>query len=195
MYASPVFTRETRIHFWKLKVYLLRMLYILIVGVLFLVILPSRSVQDRVGELYTMIFWLMTIAALFLGPAFSSATISVEKQKNTLGLLFLTDLSPGEIVVGKFFSRFAYMALMILSVLPILILGVGLGGVTYKDVFAVMMIVTALLFLACACAVFFSVLLKRNIMVMIFTYIVLFVLVGLPAAFGERVAWASAPSA
>lgn len=196
MYAKPIFNKESVVHFSTIKVYLLRMFFILVLGGTFFIVLTgSGSQQEAVEDLYYILFMIMLYSAYLIGPAFSSAAVSVEKQKNTLGLLFLTDLSPGEIVVGKFFSRFSYIALMLVSALPILIFGVAIGGSTYGDVFAVMLIIIAQLYMVTALTILYSVLLKRNILVMVVSYLSLFVLVGVPWSVGGLWSWFSAPFA
>jgi ABC-type transport system involved in multi-copper enzyme maturation permease subunit len=196
MYAEPVFARETVTHLMKMRVYLLRMFYILFIGMVFFLVgflSYGSNPQQGVEAIYRMIYWFMAMAAIFIGPVFTAAAISVEKQKNTLSLLFLTDLSPAEIVIGKFLSRFVYAALIVLSTAPVLIMGVGVGGVTYGDILFVTIIVVSLLYFTCSVSIFFSAILKRNILVMVLAYIAIAVLEGVPAALGRPLSWLSAP--
>jgi ABC-type transport system involved in multi-copper enzyme maturation permease subunit len=67
---------------------------------------------------------------LLVGPFLTTDTISSEKREGTLGLLFLTDLSSFDIVLGKWVASSLAGFYGLLAVLPALGIPLLLGGVT-----------------------------------------------------------------
>lgn len=82
----------------------------------------------------------------------SSDMISKEIRQQTLGVLFLTPLSPWRIALGKFKSCLGYLSVLLLSGIPVLAISVYLGGVTALDLLAV----TGLTVVTCAFCISFS---------------------------------------
>lgn len=65
---------------------------------------------------------------LFLPPLMAGA-IAQEKERDTLGLLFLTDLTPWEFVLQKYVGRLIPMMTLLFLSLPLLAVAYSLGGV------------------------------------------------------------------
>jgi ABC-type transport system involved in multi-copper enzyme maturation permease subunit len=66
---------------------------------------------------------------LFLPPLMAGA-IAQEKERDTLGLLFLTDLTPWELVLQKYVGRLIPMLTLLFLSLPLLAVAYSLGGVS-----------------------------------------------------------------
>lgn len=81
---------------------------------------------------------------LFLPPLMSGA-IAQEKERDTLGLLFLTDLTPWELVLQKYVGRLVPMLTLQLLALPLLAVAYSLGGVSI----GMLCVSAATLFLTC----------------------------------------------
>lgn len=81
------------------------------------------------AEFFYAFITVQFLAVVFLTPAFTAGAIAEEKERRTFEYLFTTDLGNGEIVIGKLVSRLAFMALLILTGLPLLSLLQFLGGV------------------------------------------------------------------
>jgi len=86
------------------------------------------------GVLYLMFAMLQLTLMLFFAPLFTAAAVSYEKDRRTLSLLLMTDLSDLEIVLGKLVAG-------LLNVLTILAASVGLlslcaffGGISFGQV-------------------------------------------------------------
>ncbi len=73
--------------------------------------------------------WLLFLATLLMGLV-SADSINRERREGTLGLLLLTDLTPGEIVWGKMLSCGLTSFLVLLGSVPALMFPVLAGGVT-----------------------------------------------------------------
>src|SRR5262249_55260886 len=86
------------------------------------------------GILYIMFAMLQLTLMLFFAPLFTASAVSYEKDRRTLSLLLMTDLSDLEIVLGKLVAG-------LLNVLTILAASVGLlslcaffGGISFGQV-------------------------------------------------------------
>jgi hypothetical protein len=81
---------------------------------------------------------------LFLPPMMAGA-LAQEKERDTLGLLFLTDLTPWELILQKYVGRLIPMLTLQFLSLPLLAVAYSLGGVSTS-----LLLSSALqLFLAC----------------------------------------------
>jgi ABC-type transport system involved in multi-copper enzyme maturation permease subunit len=67
---------------------------------------------------------------LFLPPLMAGA-IAQEKERDTLGLLFLTDLTPWELILQKYIGRLIPMLTLLFLSLPLLAVTYSLGGVSF----------------------------------------------------------------
>lgn len=81
---------------------------------------------------------------LFLPPLMAGA-LAQEKERETLGLLFLTDLTPWELVLQKYFGRLIPMLTLLFLSLPLLAVTYSLGGVSAGMLYSS----AATLFLTC----------------------------------------------
>jgi ABC-type transport system involved in multi-copper enzyme maturation permease subunit len=66
---------------------------------------------------------------LFLPPLMAGA-LAQEKERETLGLLFLTDLTPWQLVLQKYVGRLIPMLTLLFLSLPLLAVAYSLGGVS-----------------------------------------------------------------
>ena len=70
---------------------------------------------------------------LFVGVSATSDSVSVEKREGTLGLLFLTDLKGSDVVLGKLAAGALRPVCNLLAMLPILALGLIVGGLRWVE--------------------------------------------------------------
>jgi ABC-type transport system involved in multi-copper enzyme maturation permease subunit len=75
-----------------------------------------------------VLLYQQMLAVLFLTPALTGGALASEKERGTLQLLFTTELSAWEIVIGKLLGRLGSLALIALLPVPLLILMAELGG-------------------------------------------------------------------
>jgi ABC-type transport system involved in multi-copper enzyme maturation permease subunit len=87
------------------------------------------SSLGRGRELFTMLVNVQMGAIIILLPGISCGAITAEKERDTLGLLLLTQLSPLTIVLEKLVGRLVTMGTYQLLSLPLFALAYGLGGV------------------------------------------------------------------
>jgi ABC-type transport system involved in multi-copper enzyme maturation permease subunit len=99
-------------------------------GVLQLPWSPQRMIMAKFAEEFFNFFMLVQfLAVLVLTPIFAASAVAEEKERKTLEFLLVTDLRSREVVFGKLASRFASLALIVLTGLPILGLMQFFGGI------------------------------------------------------------------
>ena len=81
------------------------------------------------GQIFKGIAAMLFVSVQLLMPALICGSITIEKERNTIGTLFVTRLSPMTIVLEKLFSRLVPMLTFLLLTLPILAFVYSLGGV------------------------------------------------------------------
>lgn len=150
----PVVSREMLVQSRHKTTYRTRSLAALIgLGVmvwLLLVSASNMSAADQGKSIFNTIAWLAAWFAFLGGAAFTSDSLSAEKREGTLGLLFLTDLRPRALVLGKVAASSLLAITGLMSVLPVLALGFLLGGISWHAMarMAVVLLNTLLLSLA-----------------------------------------------
>jgi ABC-type transport system involved in multi-copper enzyme maturation permease subunit len=85
-----------------------------------------------------------------LAPAFGAVSLSEEKDRQTLQLLFITELENGDIVCGKAFARMLFVLGVLLAVSPLQIVLVFWGGCHLEVLLAGMFLTLGTVFLATA---------------------------------------------
>jgi ABC-type transport system involved in multi-copper enzyme maturation permease subunit len=83
--------------------------------------------------LFVGLFWTAFIVALGVGTLLVSDSISGEVREGTLGLLFLTDLRPSDVLAGKLAAGSLSSVYSLLAILPVLGLPMLCGGVGGMD--------------------------------------------------------------
>jgi ABC-type transport system involved in multi-copper enzyme maturation permease subunit len=143
--AGPLFRREVLINPRPLKHYLLRAGYVLALFVLMYTAGQAtigwqalRDIGDS-AKFGTFLFSLFAVVQLTIVIAasllFASGSVAQEKDRRTLVLLLMTDLSSVELVVGKLLSALLTVFTMIAVSLPVFALVHTLGGVSMSQVF------------------------------------------------------------
>jgi ABC-type transport system involved in multi-copper enzyme maturation permease subunit len=158
---NPVARRELQERFRSLRAPLLISVWVLALGILtFLSYLVARSsAETRIDDsglaglgsvfaassmgpyiLHAVLLGLLT-AAVFVVPGQAAVTIVGERERQTLPLLQVSQLSGSRIVVGKLASSLAFILLLLVVALPLLVVPVLLGGVTiWQAVMGVVMV-------------------------------------------------------
>jgi len=83
--------------------------------------------------LHALLLGLLT-AVVFVVPGQAAVTIVGERERQTLELLQVSQMTAWGIVVGKLLSSIAFILLLLVASTPLLIIPVLLGGVTVSDV-------------------------------------------------------------
>ncbi len=132
----PLLIVELKDLAWRPRTYVVRFVY---AAVLFTVACSlffgnlTSGAADSLGrgrliflQFLEIQFWIIV---LFL-PAMTSGVITVEKERNALGVLMLTTLGPLRIILQKLLSRLIPMCSFLLLAMPLLAVAYSFGGVT-----------------------------------------------------------------
>jgi ABC-type transport system involved in multi-copper enzyme maturation permease subunit len=95
---------------------------------------------------FAAVLTIQVFLVIFIGPAFTSATISGEKDRQTYDLLRTTLLPARSLVIGKLISALAYVFLLIIVSIPLQSIAFLLGGITFTELFLsqVLIIISAI---------------------------------------------------
>jgi ABC-type transport system involved in multi-copper enzyme maturation permease subunit len=105
----------------------------LVVAALILKTVGQLALQETGLALFVGLFWTAFVVALGSGTLLVADSISSEVREGTLGLLFLTDLKPFDVLAGKLAAGSLSSTYCLLAVLPILGLPMLFGGVGGPD--------------------------------------------------------------
>jgi len=116
----------------------------------------------------------LAMVALF-APAFTAASLTLEKERKTLESLFATALRPWEIATGKMVGSLAFLLMVVLSGAPALAAPLLLGGISLTEVLAVLGLLLLTAVYLGAIGLFISTIMHRSYRSIIATYAVLLV--------------------
>lgn len=119
----------------------------------------------------TAIYYVEAALIIFLVPAITAGTISLEKERQTLDVLLTTRMTPWEIVIGKYFSNVVFVFLLIISSLPIWALAFIYGGFPLWKILVMMLVLMTITCYFSSFGIFFSSVTKNTILSVILTYI------------------------
>ncbi len=158
MFIGPVFTREVAIAPRRSRVYVARTAYgialLILMATAWLVLTGTQDVRDvgdlaRFGTILLQILAPLQLAlAIFFSAMLSASAVSQEKDRKTLILLLLTNLSNSELVLGKLLAALLYVAVLGTTSLPLFMLATWFGGVSFDQV-ARVFVVTLISVVAC----------------------------------------------
>ena len=148
MTVWPVIERELRAEARHPFNYWVRVLAASAVSIVFALIIWDQpgSPAELGARLFSTLNATVFVTIWILVPLLISDCISREKREGTLGLLFLTPLTSGGIVLGKSLIHGLRASTLFLAALPVLALPFLLGGVTWQNAaFALLLNLAAML--------------------------------------------------
>ena len=142
------------------------------------------AVLGKGREMFETLVYLQFAGVYLFMPAITCGVVTLEKERASLPLLFLTRLGPGTIVVEKLLSRVIPMLGFLLLSLPLLAFAYSLGGITAAQLAGAMWMLFLTVFqmgtLALLCSAFF----RTTVGAFIGSY-----LLGLTMLFGPLLLW------
>jgi ABC-type Na+ efflux pump permease subunit len=131
MTVFPIIGRELRSAARQPFSYHLRVLGVVVLIIACVIFGLDRGFGPRVGgALFASLHCTLFVAIWVLVPLQTADCISRERREGTLGLLFLTELRAGGVVVAKGVAQGVRALTLWIAVLPVLAVPVLLGGVT-----------------------------------------------------------------
>lgn len=189
MFDFPLLQRELTQSAYRRRTYILRCL---VAAVMMLVLLGSyQAVSRNAGDSITAILGRGTdlagallILCLYmiylLLPAMSCSAISSEREKQTLGLILISRVTPARLVLEKFLGRLVPMLALLSLTAPLLGIAYAMGGFSVTGIAAAV----TLLFVAClqiiSAGIMWSSLLKTSMQAFWCTYLTLIALLLVP---------------
>jgi ABC-type transport system involved in multi-copper enzyme maturation permease subunit len=190
LWQNPMTTKELRARMRGRRAFVILTLYLLLicgfVAILYLGFAvggSNRSTESRVAgkTIFTTILSIQAFLSVFISPAFTAASITGEKERQTYDLLRTTLLSARALVSGKLFSALSYVLLLILAAVPLQSVAFLLGGVSFIELFISQLLVIASAITFGMMGIYISSLMRTTIAATVTTYaLVLLLVVGLP---------------
>ena len=125
MINNPIFQRETKTTVRDPRTVTLLMAFLVSLGLLLMLLWPrsdifSYSEASNSSMRIFLIFLMCNLALVILiVPALTSPTITTERENNSYSLLFMSLMTPGEILRGKLFSSISMVLLVVAISLPV----------------------------------------------------------------------------
>ncbi len=151
-WVNPVAVREFRQAVQSRWVVVVLMLFLLvnlaIVGG-FLLLFEARSPAGPAGGLvFGVLLSVLAITCLFFVPAYTGIRLSLERSRADIDLCFITALTPGAVVRGKYLAAMALTLLIFSVCMPFMVLTYLLRGIDLPTIFLIL----ASCFVLCAAA-------------------------------------------
>lgn len=144
MFIGPVFTREAAVTPRRTRMYIARAGYVAILLILmstaWLVLTGTQLVRD-VGDiarfgmiLFPILARLQLALAVFFSALLAASAVAQEKDRRTLVLLLLTNLSNSELVLGKLLASLLNMLVLLAAAVPLFMFAALFGGVSFGQI-------------------------------------------------------------
>jgi ABC-type transport system involved in multi-copper enzyme maturation permease subunit len=134
--------------------------------------------------IFGLMIWMELITISFIAPALTSGAIASERERQTLDLLRMTQLSSRALVLGKYLSGLVFIFLLVLSSLPLQTLSFIIGGVLAQEILVAILVLAVTAIAFCAVGMFFSSLFSRVLLSTVLSYaFAIFVVFGMPMVF------------
>jgi ABC-type transport system involved in multi-copper enzyme maturation permease subunit len=131
----------------------------LAVGGSVLFLLLGALTGDRgVGRTLEQFLCLAGLWSVLRAPMLTAGVLAEERRNQTLGLLFLSGLGPGEVFASKFLSSALIAFTNLLAIFPMLALPFLIGGVSYELFIAIICALPVLMLFALSVSLLASVL-------------------------------------
>ena len=141
---GPVFTREATTAPRKLRFYIFRTVFVAVLFGLMLtswqILVGSQQVTSpgdlaRFGAaVFQILAPLQVAVALPFSALLTAAAVAQEKDRRTLVLLLMTNLSNTEIVLGKLLASMLTVFVVLAAAFPLFVISAALGGVSYLQI-------------------------------------------------------------
>jgi ABC-type transport system involved in multi-copper enzyme maturation permease subunit len=146
----PIVERELRVRARLKSTYRFRLfaaLGAIVVVALLLLASGNLAAAGKYGvTIFTGLAWLSFGYCLLDGARSTADCLSEEKREGTLGLLFLTDLRPYDVVLGKLMAASLNSFYGLLAIFPPLAIPLILGGVTGGEFWRLVLVLINTLF-------------------------------------------------
>lgn len=171
MRNNPVFKRESTVRARSFRMPLIILCFNLILAAAALLNMYQTVARVRISasieyssflQLYAFVTSLEFLLLMFIMPALTSGSISGERERQTLELLFTTKMTPADIVMGKLLSACGQLLILVVSSLPVLLVTFVYGSINFWDLFLLLVCFVTVALFTGGIGIFFSSLLRRS---------------------------------
>lgn len=189
MIRNPIIHKEVLSALRTRKAILMQSLFLLVLAILLWQEWPAGGMQnilqgkDSQAILSIIALGELVMVALF-APAFTAASLTGEKERQTFESLFATAMRPWEIAVGKMIGSLGFILLLVLSGVPALAATLLLGGTGAEKIIAIVAVLLLTAVYLGMIGMLVSTVMHRSYRAIIVTYAVIlmvFFLLALPA--------------
>lgn len=157
MNVLPVIKREMRAEARHGMTYWSRVIMagLVITGIIW--IAGGQTMHQELGsQMFTLLNSVLFMAIWLIVPMLTADSLAREKREGTLGLLFMTHLHAREIVLGKSLMHSLRGVNLLIAIVPMQIVPVVLGGVSWQELVMAAAINTSSISLALAAGILAS---------------------------------------
>ena len=188
----PIVERELRVAARRHSTFWVRLLLALgAMAISFFLFLANvqRTPQVMGKEIFGGLGILALVYCLASGRRSTADCLSEEKREGTLGLLFLTDLTGYDVVLGKLSATSVNAFYGLLAVLPVLAIPLLMGGVTNGEFWRTVLVLVNTFLFSLTIGVFGSVLSRDARQAMGLNLLLMLALMALPPALAAVIAY------
>ncbi|MFK7765650.1 MAG: ABC transporter permease [Mariniblastus sp.] len=143
LFENPVLQRELLVNLRMPRAFVLLLLYQVLLAAVVYFAWPKDNVPldltknpEATSVLVDLFFLGQYILASLMAPSFAAGAIAGEKERSTYEMLLASPIRPEAIVMGKLVAALTHLAILIFASLPIVMLCLPLGGVSFYEVLA-----------------------------------------------------------
>src|SRR3954470_23937273 len=150
MLVGPVFTRELATAPRRIRFYAAPAVYVgsllLLTCTAWLLLIGAQEVRSAGdmarfgGALFQFLAPLQLVLVVFFSALATASAVAQEKDRRTLILLLLTNLSNSELVLGKLFASLLSVLIVLFAGLPFFMLIALFGGVSFEQILRVFVV-------------------------------------------------------
>ena len=186
MMRNPVYSREMKVSSRSIRLPLIIVLFNGILSMVTLLNMYSAVAQVESAaviqyssfmDMYEFVTTIEFILLMFIVPAVTAASISGERERQTLELMLTTQMTASQVVIGKLMSALSTLLLLIVSSFPAVAMVFVYGGITWQDILSLLLCYITVAFFAGSLGICFSALFKRSTISTVVTYGVLIAVV------------------
>lgn len=171
----------------RVLIHLLRGMVVIFIVFIMMMAVSEMTRNDAPGQgIFYIVATINSFATFLAAIAFFPSTITEEKEARTLGLLRMADVGPMAIIAGKSLPRLGLIVALLVIQIPIVLLAVTLGGVTWQMIVKTFLSLVLTAGVLCGLATFISVMSKSTrtaasvfVAILLLTPIVISIVIGI----------------
>ena len=127
--------------------------------------------QRRLRDFYQITMGLLGLTIAVVAPALTATAIVLERQRQSIDLIFSAPVTPKYFLVGKMISSFRYTWMLLVLALPVAAASVVLGGASWVDVLVAYLLLSFQGLILTAFALLMSSLAPKPVSAIIWSYL------------------------